>query len=123
MRRVALVLGTAIGLVAVSTPAYAYAHDRVTNPYLHAALDIVTLAVLTAPVWTAFNWTRGRRSAWLVGLIALVQIPAGVLAFVPIPDPVLHVLALLTSLALTVTSIVYVRREARAEVVASHVAR
>lgn len=123
MRRVALVLGTAIGLVAVSAPAYAYAHDRVTNPYLHAALDIVTLAVLTAPVWTAFNWTRGRRSAWLVGLIALVQIPAGVLAFVPIPDPLLHVLALLTSLALTVTSIVYVRREARAEVVAAAIAR
>jgi hypothetical protein len=112
MRRVAVILGTTVGLLAVSAPAYAYAHDRVHNPYLHAALDLLTLAVVTAPVWTAFQWARGKRSLWLIGLIAGIQVPAGVLAFVPIKDPILHTLALVTSLAVTVTSIVYVRREA-----------
>ena len=112
MRRVAVIFGATVGLLAVSAPAYAYAHDRVTNPYLHAALDVLTLAVLTSPVWTAFQWKRGKRSLWLAGLIAGVQVPAGILAFVPIADPVLHTLALVTSLAITVTSIVYVRREA-----------
>src|SRR5688572_30899646 len=119
MRRVAVILAATVGLLAVSAPAYAYAHDRVTNPYLHAALDLLTLAVLTAPVWTAFQWARGKRSLWLAGLIAGVQVPAGVLAFVPIADPALHTLALLTSLAVTVTSIVYVRREAAQREVAA----
>lgn len=119
MRRAATVLGTTLTLLAVSAPAYAFAHDRVTNPYLHAALDVLTLAVVTAPVWTAFTWARGRRSAWLVVLISLVQLPAGVLAFVPIRDPALHTLALLASLVLTVSSIVYVRRAP----VADHPAR
>lgn len=122
MRRAVTVLGTTLGLIAISSPAYAYAHDRVANPYLHAALDILTLAVVTAPVWTVFLWARGRRSALLAGLIALIQIPAGLLAFVPIPDPLLHTLALVTSVGLTVTSIVYVRREARSEVAAQPVA-
>jgi hypothetical protein len=124
MRRVAAILGTTVGLLAISAPAYAYAHDRVTNPFLHAVLDLLTLAVLTAPVWTAFQWARGKRSLWLAGLIAGVQLPAGFLAFVPIADPVLHTLALLTSLAVTVASIVYVRREAaQTEVVAHTVTR
>ncbi len=124
MRRVATVLVTTLGLLAISAPAYAYAHDRVTNPYLHAALDVLTLAVLTAPVWTVFTWVRGKRSLWLAALIAGVQVPAGVLAFVPIADPVLHTLAVLASLAVTVTSIVYVRREAlHREVVARTITR
>ncbi len=124
MRRVATVLVTTLGLLAISAPAYAYAHDRVTNPYLHAALDVLTLAVLTAPVWTVFAWVRGKRSLWLAALIAGVQVPAGVLAFVPIADPVLHTLAVLASLAVTVTSIVYVRREAlHREVVARTITR
>lgn len=114
MRRAATVIGTTLAALMISAPAYAYAHDRVTNPVLHAVLDVLTLAVVTAPVWTAFAWTRGRRSAMLMALIAAVQIPAAVLAFVPIPDPVLHSVALVTSLAITVTSIVYVRREAHA---------
>jgi hypothetical protein len=113
MRRAATVLATVVTMLAISAPAYAYAHDRVTNPYLHAALDVLTLAVLTAPVWTAFTWSRGRRSALLLTLIGLVQIPAAVLAFVPIPDPVIHTVALLSSLGLTVASLVYVRRETR----------
>ncbi len=124
MRRAATVLGTTLALLAISAPAAAYAHDRVTNPLLHAVLDVLTLAVVTAPVWTVFSWTRGRRSLWLAALVALVQIPAAVMAFVPIADPALHTIVLVTSLALTASSIVYVRREARAaEQLARTVAR
>jgi hypothetical protein len=113
MRRAVTVIGTTLTALMISAPAYAYAHDRVTNPYLHAALDVLTLAVVTSPVWTAFVWARGRRTPLLLALIALVQIPSAVLAFVPIADPALHAMALVTSVAITVTSIVYVRREAR----------
>ncbi len=124
MRRAATVLGTTLALLAISAPAAAYAHDRVANPFLHAVLDVLTLAVVTAPVWTVFSWTRGRRSLWLAALVALVQIPAAVMAFVPIADPALHTIVLVTSLALTASSIVYVRREARAaEQLARTVAR
>ena len=115
MRRAATMLGTTLTLLAVSAPAYAYAHDRVANPYLHALLDVLTLAVVTAPIWTAFTWARGRHSAWLVALIALVQVPSGVLAFMPIPNPVLHAVALVTGLGVTASSIIYVRREARVQ--------
>jgi hypothetical protein len=113
MRRAATILGTTLTLLAVSAPAYAYAHDRVTNPYLHSLLDVLTLAVVTAPIWTAFTWTRGRHSVWLITLIALVQVPVAVLAFVPIANPLLHAVALVTGLGVTASSIVYVRREAR----------
>jgi hypothetical protein len=98
----------------ISAPAYAFAHDRVSNPYLHAVLDVLTLAVVTAPVWTAFTWSRGRRSAMLLTLVAVIQIPTAVIAFVPIADPVIHTLALVTGLGVTVASLIYVRREARA---------
>lgn len=113
MRRVATVLLGALSVLAISAPAYAFAHDRVTNPYLHAALDVLTLAVVTAPVWTAFTWSRGRRSAMLLTLVAVIQIPTAVIAFVPIADPVIHTLALVTGLGVTVASLIYVRRESR----------
>jgi hypothetical protein len=119
MRRTATVIGTTLAALMISAPAYAYAHNRVADPVLHAILDVLTLAVVTAPVWTAFAWSRGRRSAALMLLIGLVQLPAGVLAFVPIPDPALHSVVLVTSLAITVTSIVYVRREAAVAVEAA----
>jgi hypothetical protein len=115
MRRAATVLGTTLTLLAVSTPAYAFAHDRVTNPYLHSLLDVLTLAVVTAPIWTVFMWARGRHSVWLLSLIALVQVPVAVLAFVPIANPILHAVALVAGLSVTASSIVYVRREARAQ--------
>lgn len=121
MRRAVTVIGTTIAAVMISAPAYAYAHDKVTNPYLHAALDVLTLAVVTAPVWTAFTWAKGKRTPLLLALIALVQIPAAVLAFVSIANPVLHALALVTSLGITTTSIVYVRREAIAVIEAESV--
>ena len=113
MRRAATVLGTTLTLLAVSAPAYAFAHDRVTNPYLHSLLDVLTLAVVTAPIWTAFTWARGRHSVWLLSLIALVQVPVAVLAFVPIVNPILHAVALVAGLGVTASSIFYVRREAR----------
>jgi hypothetical protein len=113
MRRAVTVLLGSLTLLTISAPAYAYAHDRVSNPYLHAALDVLTLAVVTAPLWTAFTWTRGKRSAMLLTLVALVQLPAAVIAFVPIADPVVHTLALALSLGVTVSSLIYVRREAR----------
>ena len=115
MRRAATILGTTLTLLAVSAPAYAYAHDRVTNPYLHALLDVLTLAVVTAPIWTAFTWTRGRHSVWLLSLIALVQVPSAVLAFMPIASPLLHAVALVAGLGVTASSILYVRREARTQ--------
>lgn len=89
MRRLALILGVVIATIAVSGPAYAYAHDRVADPWLHTALDVVTLAVVTSPLWTAYLWGAQRRGG-LLALIAFVQIPAAVFAFVPIPDPVIH---------------------------------
>ncbi|MBB5869430.1 hypothetical protein F4553_002809 [Allocatelliglobosispora scoriae] len=113
MRRAAIVLGTAITGVLVSVPAYAYAHDRVTNPYLHAVLDLITFAVVSAPIWSAFLWGAQRRGL-LLALIAIVQVPSAVIAFVPIANPVLHAIALVTSLAITIASVGYVRRAARA---------
>jgi hypothetical protein len=119
MRRVALVLGTSLGLLAISAPAQAFAHNRVTNPYLHAVLDVLTLAVVTAPIWTAFTWHRGSHTRFMLALIALIQIPVAVIAFVPIPNPIVHAIALFSGLGITVSSIIYVRRSARAEPVAA----
>lgn len=113
MRRVALILGAVLTVLAVSSPAQAYAHDRVANPALHAVLDVLTLAIVTAPLWTAYFWGKERR-ALMIALMGVVQIPAAVFAFVPIPDPVLHIVALLAGLTVTATSLWYVRAAARA---------
>lgn len=96
----------------VSSPAYAFVHDRVVNPYLHAVLDVLTVAIVTAPLWTAYLW-GGAYRGWLVGLIALVQIPVAVVGFIPIVDPALHAVALVTALVLTATSLVIARYAAR----------
>lgn len=112
MRRAAIVLGTALAGVLVSVPAYAYAHNRVTNPYLHAVLDLITFAVVSAPIWTAFLWGAQRRGL-LLALVAIIQLPSAIIAFVPISNPVLHGVALVTSLAITIASIGYVRRAVR----------
>ena len=109
MRRFAIVAGVVLSVLAVSSPAYAYAHDRVANPWLHTVMDVLTLIVVTSPLWTAYFWGVARRRG-LLTLIAVVQIPAAVFAFVPIPDPVLHAVALLAGLTITGVSLWYARR-------------
>lgn len=116
MKRLTVLLGTALAVLASSAPAAAYAHDRVTNPALHTALDLLTLAVVTAPLWTVAFWGRARRGMML-GVIAVVQVPVAVIAFVPIADPVVHVAALVTALALTGFSFWYARRAPTPEAV------
>ncbi|SHM89459.1 hypothetical protein [Cryptosporangium aurantiacum] len=108
MRRLLVVLAGTLAVLSVASPASAFAHDRVTNPYLHAALDVLTLAAVTAPLWTAYFWGRRNRRA-LLALVAGLQLPVAVVAFVPIPDPRLHALALVSGLALTAASILTVR--------------
>lgn len=41
----------------------AFAHNEIGNPFLHAALDLLTVAVLTSPLWTAYLWLARRRRA------------------------------------------------------------
>src|SRR5689334_5505450 len=78
MRRAAIVAGTVFAVLAVSSPSYAFAHNAVKNPWLHAILDVLTLAVVSAPLWTAFAW-GGRRRALMLALIAFVQLPVAVI--------------------------------------------
>jgi heme/copper-type cytochrome/quinol oxidase subunit 4 len=96
----------------VVSPALAFAHNHVANPYLHAAMDVLTLAVVTAPLWTAYLW-GGQRRGLLIALVALVQLPVAVLAFMHIPHQGWHAAALLTGLGLTVGSLWAVRRATR----------
>jgi len=112
MRRAAIIAGTVFAVLAVSSPSYAFAHNAVKNPWLHAVLDVLTLAVVSAPLWTAFVW-GGRRRAALMALIAFVQLPVAVIAFVPIADPMLHATLLAFALSVTFASIAFVRRLAR----------
>jgi hypothetical protein len=119
MRRAVIVAGTVFAVLAVSSPSYAFAHNAVKNPWWHAILDVLTLAVVSAPLWTAFVW-GGRRRAVLLTLIAFVQLPVAVIAFVPISDPMLHATLLAFALSVTFASIALVRRLARTESAAAH---
>jgi hypothetical protein len=112
MRRLALIFAGVVGLLWVAAPASAFAHDRVANPYAHAALDALVLAVVSAPIWTVFLW-GGRRRGLLVALVTVVQIPVAVAGFVPIVDPGVHAVAMAGALTLTAASVAYVRRAAR----------
>jgi hypothetical protein len=109
MRRAVIFSGTVLAVLAVSSPSYAFAHNAVTNPVWHAVLDVLTLAVVTAPLWTAYAW-GGRRRGALLALIGLVQVPVAVIGFVPIANPVLHTVLFTFALAVTIASIVSVRR-------------
>ncbi len=115
MRRLAVILGGVAAALWVSTPASAFAHDKVRDPALHAVLDVLVLAVVTAPVWTAYLW-GGRRRGLLAALVAVVQVPVAVIAFVPIVHPLVHAVAFVTGLGLTAASLLYVRRTATAGV-------
>ncbi|GAA2364482.1 hypothetical protein Cme02nite_32980 [Catellatospora methionotrophica] len=109
MRRLLTTAALTVGLVLVAAPAYAFAHNRVTNPWAHTVLDLLTLAVVLSPIVTAFAWGPQRRGQMLA-LIALVQLPVAIIAFVPIIDPVLHAVLFVAALALTGTSLWLVRR-------------
>ncbi len=52
-------LGATAGMLWVASPASAFAHDKVTNPYLHALLDVLSLAVVISPVVSAYLWEPG----------------------------------------------------------------
>lgn len=110
MRRLAVVSGVVLAVLLIASPASAFAHNRVHNVPLHMLLDALTLAVVSAPVWTAYLWGGRRRVGLLVTLIALVQLPVGLVGFVPLVDPTLHAVALIAALAVTAGSLVYVRR-------------
>jgi hypothetical protein len=112
MRRVGFVLLGVVGLLLVGSPAQAFAHNAVRNPYLHAVLDVLTLAVVSAPLWTAYLW-GARRPGLLVALIAVVQVPVAVVGFMPIASPVLHAVALVAGLGMTGLSLWAVRRATR----------
>jgi hypothetical protein len=111
MRRLAVVLGGVAAALWVSAPASAFAHDKVGNPYLHAILDVLVLGVVTAPLWTAYLW-GARRRGLLMALVAVVQVPVAVIAFVPIVHPVVHAVSFVIALGVTTASLLYVRRTA-----------
>jgi hypothetical protein len=109
-----VVFGGLLATLWVASPASAFAHDRVHNTYLHAVLDVLSLVLVTAPLWTAYAWGLHRRRGLLLALVAVVQVPVAVIAFVPILDPVVHLVSGLAALALTTFSLIAVRRAAPA---------
>jgi hypothetical protein len=118
MRRLQLVTGTALALLLIPTPSYAFFHNAVHNPVTHTALDLLTGLLVTAPLWTAYLWA-GRRRALLIGLVAIVQVPVAVIGFVPIIDPWLHVTLGVTALTMTAASLMWVRRATRTATVST----
>ena len=114
-RRLALVATVAGAIVAVASPAMAFQHDRIHNPALHAFLDIGSIAIVIAPVWTALLWGAGRSKWLLAALIGLVQVPVAILAFVPAVAHFFQGVGLAVGLAITVTAIVCTRLATRSE--------
>ena len=112
MRRSAVLLTLVLAGLWIATPAQAFAHNAVHNSTMHAVLDALTLAVVSAPVWTALLWSGGHRW-WLAGLIAVVQIPVAIIGFVPIANPYLHLALFVIALGLTGVSLRVVRSQAR----------
>jgi hypothetical protein len=112
MRRVVIATAFAGGLLLVASPAQAFAHNAVHNPYLHAVLDVLTLAVVATPAITVYLWGPKRRGL-LLTLVAVVQLPVAIIGFVPIVNPILHITASTAALALIVACTWAVRRLAR----------
>lgn len=115
MRRASVIAGLVLAALWVAAPAQAFAHNNVHNANLHALLDGLTLLVASAPIWTALLW-RGARPWWLAALIALVQLPVAVIGFVPIVDPVPHLVLFALALTLTGLSLALVRRSPSAAI-------
>jgi hypothetical protein len=107
--------GTTLGVTAavlwVATPASAFAHDKVADPYLHTLLDVLSLAVVISPIVSAYLWGAERRGL-LLALVGLIQVPVAVIAFVPIVPAAVHLLLFGVAMALTIGSISFVRRSA-----------
>ncbi len=124
MRRLAVVVGVVLAVMLVASPASAFAHSRVHNVPLHMLLDVLTLALVSAPIWTAYLWRGRHHVGLLVALIAVIQLPVALVGFVPLLDPALHAVALVAALLVTAGSLLYVRRTltAAAPVVAEPVA-
>src|SRR5687767_11136393 len=61
MRRILAmgIAGTAI--LPIAAPASRYFHQSVQNPVLHWVLDLLTLAIVTSPLWTVYAWGGQRR--------------------------------------------------------------
>jgi hypothetical protein len=114
-RRLAFVATVAAALVAVSSPAMAFQHDRVQNPVVHWALDIAILAIVVAPIWTALLWGKGRSKWLLAALIGLVQVPVAILGFSPEASALFAGSGLFLGLAITTAAIVQTRRLTRLE--------
>lgn len=108
MRRIAVTLALATLLLLVSTPAHAFAHDKVTNPWLHLLLDAASLAVVAAPLFTVLLWGRDNRGLMLA-LMAVVQLPVAIIAFNPLADPVAHAATMVGALLVTMAAILAVR--------------
>lgn len=118
-RRLGFIALVAAMIVSVASPAMAFQHDRVHNPLLHWALDVATLAIVVAPLWTALLWGKGRSKWPLVALIAFVQVPVAILGFSPGASALFAGSGLFLGLAITVAAIVYTRRVTRLERAAS----
>jgi hypothetical protein len=114
-RRLALVAAVAGALIAVASPAAAFQHDRIHNPALHAFIDVGSIAIVIAPVWTALLWGAGRSKWLLAALIGLVQVPVAILAFVPEVSHFFQGVGLAIGLAITAAAIVLTRLAARSE--------
>lgn len=109
MRRASAVAALVLAALWVAAPAQAFAHNAVHHATLHAVLDGLTLAVASAPIWTALLW-RGSRRRLLAVLVAIVQIPVAIIGFVPIVNPWLHLTLFALALGLTGASLHAVRR-------------
>src|SRR5947209_8315078 len=99
----------------MAAPPVAFFHNNVHNPYVHGILDVLTLAVATAPLWTAYFW-GGRHRALLLALAAVVQLPVAVIGFVPAVNPLVHAATFVGALVLTGFSLAAVRRAAASAV-------
>jgi hypothetical protein len=114
-RRLAFVATVAAALVALSSPAMAFQHDRVQNPVVHWALDIAILAIVVAPIWTALLWGKGRSKWMLAALIGLVQVPVAILGFSPEASALFAGSGLFLGLAITTAAICHTRHLTRLE--------
>jgi hypothetical protein len=115
MRRLVTVLAiAAVAILVMAAPALAFYHNNVHNLYLHTLLDLLTLAVVSAPIIGLYLWgrhvpARERKQAAFWVMLGL-QLPAAALAFMTFPRPWLHVAGDALSLSITGWSLWFVHR-------------